>query len=184
MNKAQARQIARERVAAMRDAERADAAQTAARALIDSGLLRGCVLAYLSLPSEMDTQPLLDACLARGCTVYVPVVRGETMRFVRYARDCEMRAGAYGIREPIGAESDAVQIAADVCVTPMAAVDAHGNRAGKGKGYYDRYFAVAPPCVRIGYGYDAQVVDAIDDVGAHDVPMQYLATECGCRELR
>ena len=47
-----------------------------------------------------------------------------------------------------------------VTVTPLLGADKNLNRLGKGKGYYDRYFAKVKT-LRIGLAFDEQIVDDI-----------------------
>lgn len=99
------------------------------------------VLLYSSLPDEPDTHALIRRAAAAGKRVLLPVVTGETtMELREYRGEAEMRRGAFGITEPQGEPfTDYAQI--DLAVIPGVAFDAHGNRLGRGRGYYDRLLA-------------------------------------------
>lgn len=183
MNKAQLRKSIRVAIAAMTDDERRRAADQAAERLLDSGVVRGKVAVYMALPSEMQTRGLIDACLQKGLQVCLPVVCGDDLMWVDYTENTTFEAGAWGIEEPIGPLLTTKQAAFDVCVTPLTAMDRRGNRVGKGKGFYDRALAQSE-CIRVGYGYDCQLVEQIDDVSELDLPMHWIATPSVCKEIR
>ena len=60
---------------------------------------------YLSFGSEVATEGIVRALLARGKKVCVPLVEGGVMRSVPYREPLE--AGAYGILQPEGGEETA-----------------------------------------------------------------------------
>ncbi len=63
----------------------------------------------------------------------------------------------------------------DLVLVPGLAFDAHRNRIGYGRGYYDRFLAqVAAP--RIGLIPDALLVEAVP-VDDHDVPVDLVVTD-------
>ena len=65
----------------------------------------------------------------------------------------------------------------DLVVVPCATGDAQGRRLGYGGGYYDRYLPrTRCPALVLCRG---QLVREGLPVEAHDVPMDYLATEKG-----
>jgi 5-formyltetrahydrofolate cyclo-ligase len=118
-----------------------------------------CVLIYLSMPDELDTSPLLDAAYKRGMTVYAPKVESDTgMRFFRVTPDSSSwTVGAFDIREPAGKPEDVFcfsesckhctpEIGArcknkPLVISPGIAFDREGHRMGRGKGFYDRFYA-------------------------------------------
>jgi len=63
----------------------------------------------------------------------------------------------------------------DVMIVPGLFVDPKGNRLGRGKGYYDRYLAVAqiPLARRIFLGYEFQFITAVPVTDA-DMPVTPL----------
>jgi 5-formyltetrahydrofolate cyclo-ligase len=97
-----------------------------------------CVTAYVSLPSEPPTGPLLAALSDRGCRILVPRIAGERrLDWVEWSPSVDVRPGPWGIAEPVG---PAVALdAAEVLVIPATAADqVTGVRIGQGGGYYDR----------------------------------------------
>lgn len=92
----------------------------------EAGVQRGSwVAAYESMPSEPPTEALLEAFLARGIRVMVPVTLADW--------DLDWRE--VGTETELG--RDAIS-RAQVVFVPAHAVDADGHRIGQGKGCYDR----------------------------------------------
>jgi 5-formyltetrahydrofolate cyclo-ligase len=103
------------------------------------------ILLFLSLPDEIDTAPLLDLALSRGKEVFAPKIERDRIRFFRIA-SCHgpWETGPCGIREPADGLAEAGKGATagpTLIVTPGLAFDRQGRRLGRGKGYYDRFFA-------------------------------------------
>ncbi len=111
------------------------------------------VFIYLSFSSEAPTDKLIETLLEKGFSIYCPRIEEGKMQAAAYGEDFTL--SAWGIREPLG---ELLQGEADFIITPLLAADERGNRLGYGKGYYDRYFAEHPKGVRIGYGYDFQIL--------------------------
>ena len=59
---------------------------------------------------------------------------------------------------------------------PGVAFDKTGARLGYGKGYYDRLLADTR-AMKIGVGYDFQLVDDDIDTDTHDVPVDIVITQ-------
>ena len=123
------------------------------------------ILAYYSLPDEVNTHQLIDDLLADGKTVLLPTVIGEgLMEWHVYSSKSELKNGAFGIGESAGelysgfskytSPSEKQMIA----LVPGVAFDAAGRRLGRGKGYYDRFLATYPNIYKIGVCFDFQKV--------------------------
>lgn len=125
------------------------------------------VLAYYSLPDEVETHVLIDELVAEGKTVLLPkVLDDSTMELRRYKGPQDLCEGAYHIMEPSGEPfTDFSQI--DVALIPGIAFDAQGHRLGRGKGYYDRFLSLLNTQT-IGLCFDFQKVAEVP-VDAHDV---------------
>lgn len=111
---------------------------------------------YNSFGSEADTTGIISRLLKADKRVYLPRVERNRIVAVPYGAT---KKGYCGIEEPLGG---AYNGNIDVTVAPLLAVNARGYRLGYGGGYYDRYFA-ANPTLRIGLGYDFQIVDFTED---------------------
>ena len=142
------------------------------------------VLAYYSLPDEVDTHQLLDDLLAEGKKVLLPkVLDDETMEIRRYTGRHDLQEGILHLMEPIGEPFTAYEDI-DIVVVPGMAFDARGHRLGRGRGYYDRFLiahgvrnavqthctAFLTPCVIIGVCFDFQKVAEVP-TDEYDIPV-------------
>ena len=99
------------------------------------------ILAYYSLPDEVNTHSLVDELLAEGNTVLLPkVVDADTMVICRYTGPHDLQEGVLHLMEPIGEPFTAYENI-DVVIVPGMAFDAQGRRLGRGRGYYDRFLS-------------------------------------------
>jgi 5-formyltetrahydrofolate cyclo-ligase len=102
------------------------------------------VLIYLSMPDELDTSALLDIAFCNNKKVYAPKVESDTsMNFFRVTPDSSSWViGAFDIREPCGKSEDKFNFSGEkvLVVSPGLAFDKKGNRIGRGKGFYDRFY--------------------------------------------
>lgn len=134
------------------------------------------VMAYASVPGELDTAALLDAILSDGKRLalgrcgargWLDAVAVEDWRALRPTR--------YGILEP-GQEEPAMEPGQiDLVLVPGVAFDRQGGRLGQGKGFFDRFLA-RTGAVRAGVALIEQMIPAVP-CEAHDVRMDYLVTE-------
>ena len=139
-------------------------------------LPKGSICIYNPIASEVDTKALIEYfCNVRE--VYLPVVDGEDIALVNVDKDTKYVEGAWGIYEPIGKRLAPQDVRPSVTVTPLLGVDRRLNRLGKGKGYYDRYFAKTDT-FKVGLAYREQVVEKVyaDD---WDKPLDMLITPDG-----
>lgn len=154
------------------------------------------ILAFLSLPGEIDTLSLVDEALGSGKSVGVPRIEAGEIGFVRldpawrnWPRD------RFGIPEPPvdlpylelwapasrGGGQSSVLVA-----TPGLAFSPAGARLGRGKGYYDRFLrrARAEAAARgirfecAGFSYALQVFPELP-MGSEDEGVEWLVNEGG-----
>jgi 5-formyltetrahydrofolate cyclo-ligase len=90
------------------------------------------IASYSPLSSEPDVSEFNDWVLATGRTLCLPRVIGPEIEFAIGKTE----PGSFAIAEPVGDAIDPDLI--DLVLVPALAIDATGNRLGKGKGYYDR----------------------------------------------
>ncbi len=103
-----------------------------------------CVLAFLSLPRELDTRPIIFAARAAGKPVAVPRIQGDDLVFhYMGSESAPLHKGLLGIREPDPSwpafDPQAITGESILVVTPGLAFDRRGCRLGRGKGFYDRF---------------------------------------------
>lgn len=147
------------------------------RRLLDQPAVRHAqvVMAYASLPDEVQTDTLLADLLAAGKTVLLPkVVDGEEMEVRQYTGANDLAEGAFHIMEPVGPRFTTLEHIA-VVIVPGMAFDAAGHRLGRGRGYYDRFLQQLPPStLKIGVCYPFQMMDSVPSE-PHDVVMDTVA---------
>ena len=105
------------------------------------------VMAYYSLPDEVNTHQLIDDLVAEGKTVLLPkVLDTTTMELRLYTGPHDLAPGPFGILEPTGPHYSPSSLLTppssktiDVALIPGVAFDALGHRLGRGRGYYDRF---------------------------------------------
>lgn len=128
------------------------------------------VLAYHSLPDEVDTHALIGRWYVRK-VILLPVVCGDTLCLRRYAGPGQTRTGCFHIEEPTG--DDFINYEAiDLALVPGMAFDAAGHRLGRGRGYYDRLFShpAFSAVYKIGLCFDFQLLPQVP-VESTDVPV-------------
>ena len=172
------------------------AAREAAAVAIADAVLRfvpePCrVAVYESLPDEPPTGRLVEALLAAGHEVIVPIVLEDFSLEWRYAvpgasgDDATVRRPGHGGHEPDADErqrwlgTDALATC-DLVVTPGLSVDSHGTRLGQGGGCYDRALLhrdPSAPVVTLLHEGEQSELDLPAD--AHDVPVDGYVTTTG-----
>lgn len=130
------------------------------------------ILMYHSLADELDSRGLLKKW-HRSKRFYLPRVNGVNLDILPFDPD-RLEEGAFHIMEPTGAATTPLS-AIELIIVPAVAYDVRGHRVGRGKGFYDRLLADAK-ALKIGVGYDFQVVDEID-AEPHDVGVDVIITE-------
>ena len=112
-SKARMRADIRAARAARSAAERAAVADAiAVRALTLLPDEPGSVSAYLSLPTEPGTDPLIASVRAAGHAILVPRIDGRDLQWVSLSTDAVLGTGPLGIREPQGPAMDEVELPA------------------------------------------------------------------------
>lgn len=121
---------------------------------------------YLGVDGEVDLGTIVEHARSSGKAVFVPVLAQNGLRFVETDPCRTLLRNRFGIPEPMdGRRID--PRALDVVLAPLVAFDAHGNRLGMGKGYYDRSFRFlksrrcwCKPKL-IGIGFDFQRIELL-----------------------
>ena len=141
------------------------------------------VAAYVSVGSEPGTGLLLDALVAAGKRVLLPVVLpGLDLDWAVYEGRDRLAPAVRGLLEPTGPRLGREAIAqADVVLVPGLAVSPTGERLGQGGGCYDRALT------RITPGTPVAVVVYDDELGLpvptdpHDLRVGFALTAGGVR---
>ena len=136
--------------------------------------MAGTVAAYYSAGAEPDTRGLVFALWKRGTYVLLPLLRPDgDLDWASYEGPDSMVPGPRGLLEPSEPPRGPQAVArADVVLAPALAVDAAGNRLGRGGGSYDRALArVGPLIPLIALLYDDELLDRVP-AEPHDTPVR------------
>ncbi|MDF1605923.1 5-formyltetrahydrofolate cyclo-ligase [Nocardioides sp. YIM 152315] len=142
--------------------------------------------AYVSTADEPGTGLLLDHLRAAGKRVILPVLLPDAdLDWAVYRGPEDLLAARFGLLEPVGERLGLGAVAtADVVLVPGLAVDARGNRLGRGGGSYDRALGRVPvgtvTCVLL---YDDEVGVEVP-VEPHDRAVTHVASPSGVVRLR
>ena len=136
-----------------------------------------CVAVYHPIGSELDTGPLVEALVARGVDICLPVTLAADapMIFRHWTPGDPLEADLAGVPAPFPLAGTVVP---DLILAPLLAFDGEGRRLGQGGGHYDRTFSALPEAIRIGLAYSGQQVDALP-FEPHDVALHGVLTETG-----
>jgi 5-formyltetrahydrofolate cyclo-ligase len=160
--------------------EERDALATAITRRVEAipGFLDAKVLAlYAPIGTEVDVTALARRALARGVRLAYPrVVRGE--RKLAYARGEPGRlvSGELGTFEPPPGAPELPLSEIDCVIVPGVGFSTDGHRLGRGGGHYDATLAGMPRALRIGVGFDVQLVPKLPHE-PHDEPLDAIATD-------
>ena len=140
----------------------------------------GSVMAYISKPPEVNTDPLVLSLIARGTRVIVPIIERETVSLrLSYLEDpAVLVESTFHVPEPVGHEIPARPDEIGVAIIPLLAFDRQGNRLGYGAGYYDRFLAANPHLKTIGVAFSCQEMPDLPGEPT-DIRMNMVLTESG-----
>lgn len=139
------------------------------------------LLVYMHRGSEVQTDGIIDYGLMLGKRVFVPRVAGKEMIFHEIRDRKECTPGYMGIPEPpeaapVFAHEKNMKREDTLIILPGLAFDTGGGRLGYGGGFYDRYLAVCPVCIKMGIAYDFQYVEEVAK-DERDIPVDILITD-------
>jgi 5-formyltetrahydrofolate cyclo-ligase len=137
----------------------------------------GTIAAYYSVGTEPDTRGLLFALWKRGSYVVLPVLLPDgDLDWASYEGPDSLSPGPRGLLQPAEPVRGTGTIArADVVLVPSLAVDARGQRLGRGGGSYDRALArVGPQVPTIALLYDSELLSRVP-AEEHDQPVRAVA---------
>lgn len=178
--KAELREKAFRRRAALGEAYRRNAADLAARQFFSGVPIgpAGAVACYWRIRDEIDCLPILTRLMEQGQPVCLPAVTAPDapLQLRLWEPGTELQPAGYGTLAP-GDLAPVVEPA--ILIIPVVGFDAMGTRLGYGGGYYDRTLAaLRQRPLRVGLAFAAQEVETIPR-GPHDVPLDMVVTEEG-----
>lgn len=184
----QNRQQLRTEIRRRRMALTASEQQQAATALVKRVLGQPTLMAqqhvalYLSNDGEINTAPLIQALLAAGKNLYLPVLHpfaSGYLLFQHYQAQTPLQPNRFGIAEPVLNCAEVKPVPElEVIFTPLVAFDSQGQRLGMGGGFYDRTLAQLPvnhTTAIVGLAHSCQQVAAVP-VEPWDQPLDAIVT--------
>ena len=142
------------------------------------GFLGAKVVAlYAPLGTEADPGEIARRAVERGVTLVYPRVSRSDRRlsFARSAPDA-LLPGPVGALEPSPVAPEVPLGEIDCVVVPCLAFSSDGLRLGRGGGYYDATLPAMPRALRVGLGFEAQLVPELPRE-PHDAPLDAIVTE-------
>ncbi len=137
------------------------------------------IMAFLSMPGEVNTSYIIKHAFAAGKRVLVPKVnwKKQTMKAVELkSLDHPLETVKLGLKEPLDAETVKVG-EIDLIIVPGLAFDEKLNRLGRGGGFYDRYLSKENcKAVKCGIAFELQVTTNIPTT-ENDRSIDLLVTE-------
>jgi len=130
---------------------------------------------YWPFRAEFDPRPLVDAIVATGRQVALPVVveRKSPLEYRAWAPGEALVSGIWDIPVPGKREI----VIPSMVLAPVVGFDRAGYRLGYGGGYFDRTLATLDPRPRaIGVGFAMQEIETIYPQ-SFDIPMDLVVTE-------
>ena len=136
------------------------------------------IFCYIGTDREIDTKALLNAALADGKRLALPLCVGKGIMEGREIRSLgDLVNGKFDIPAP-GPNCPLVEPEAfDLVIVPCSTGNAKGQRLGYGGGFYDRYLGKTS-CPKALLCREKLVKENIP-VEEHDLVMDYLVTENG-----
>ncbi|MHC4443491.1 MAG: 5-formyltetrahydrofolate cyclo-ligase [Planctomycetota bacterium] len=143
------------------------------------------IMVFLSLPTEVDTTPLVHHAWRNRKQVLAPKVNWEQRRMLPieiHSLSDNLSESSLGIREPAnGVPMPIVNIG--MVIVPGIGFDQHGNRIGRGRGFYDRFLAHEGwQGVSCGLAMEEQVVEEVP-MSEHDMGIDMLVTDAAVRRF-
>ncbi|GAA5032311.1 5-formyltetrahydrofolate cyclo-ligase [Microbacterium fluvii] len=157
------------------------AASTGVRAQLDALVDRlgaRSVSCFLSTPTEPDTRAFIDAAVARGIRVLLPITREDgLLDWAVASQEADVTEGLFGMPEPVGELLSPIAINdVDLMIIPAAAVDVHGMRLGWGRGYFDKTIGSIEGCPDVyAVVFDSEILDEVPS-DVHDQPVDGVVT--------
>ena len=130
------------------------------------------VMLYYPIHREADVLELAER--HQDKTFFLPVTHRRSVEVRRYEYGDRLHKGRFGIPEPKGR---GYKGRIDMIIIPGIAYDHECNRLGRGGGYYDRFLRHYSNTLKVGVGYDFQLLDEVIPTGPFDRSVDIVVTE-------
>lgn len=140
---------------------------------------------YWAMAEEVDTQPIIKLCKARGKRLWLPVINSSSYRrppllFRQFVPGItRVKPNRFGIPEPTGKKGTGqTGDSLDLVLVPLVAFNETCDRIGMGAGYYDRTFPrdrLPLSTALLGLAFECQ--KAAFTPQRHDTPLHGIITE-------
>lgn len=182
MEKKELRRFIRQKLAEHCPQERAAKGMQICQYVQNSELFQNTsvVMAFLPMVEEVDTVPIILHAWQQGKTIVVPKILDQRhiIPIEIQSLDTGVEIDRYGLRNPISEIPFAFE-EIDLVLTPGLGFDRRGNRLGRGRAYYDRFFSNPKlRAIRWALTFSFQVLDRIP-VDERDMPVDAIVTETG-----
>jgi len=136
------------------------------------------IAGYVAMGGEVDPRGVLERAWSDGRVVALPRVDWErgSMDLARAPDDGPLEESGMGFMQPT---SDAPVVDPDgvsIVLVPSVALSEDGWRLGMGKGYYDRLLPRIPRALRVGLGFEFQLLAEVPHT-AGDERMDVVVTD-------
>ncbi|MFQ5415358.1 MAG: 5-formyltetrahydrofolate cyclo-ligase [Phycisphaerae bacterium] len=144
------------------------------------------IMVFLSLPTEIDTQPIVLRAWQDRKRVLAPKVSWSQRRMMPVeirSLTGDLAVSSMGVREPTSGIPIPIPLI-DLVIVPGLAFDEFGNRLGRGRGFYDRFLAhpefAGVACALV---FETQVLPSIP-AGPLDRSVDMIVTDKTVRRLK
>jgi len=150
-------------------------------------LLCRSVALYSPIQNEVETGEIRDHALVTGKNVFFPRSGSkDALELIQIGAATELSLGRFGILEPTGEKRLAGRNQEELVVfVPGVVFDLHGNRLGRGRGWYDRVIKELSGAILVALAYDFQIADEVP-AEEWDQKVHYVITErsvIDCRSI-
>jgi 5-formyltetrahydrofolate cyclo-ligase len=134
------------------------------------------IMFYLSLPTEVPTDEMIERALSEGKRIAVPCIKEGNIFPSLLISLSQTEVGRFGIREPKKKKFISPK-ELGLVVVPGCGFDLKGHRIGFGKGFYDRFLSELKENIPlVALAFEIQIVEEIPS-DRWDVQMNYIVTE-------
>lgn len=136
------------------------------------------IMAFVSLPGEVQLAPLVEAAWDAGKTVATSAMTDDFQDIEprRWDRGAELEESGKGFEQPLRSAPAVVREAVDLVVVPALAIDGEGHRLGYGGGFYDRLLPSLTRGTRVGVIFDFELMTELPRQ-PWDVPVHAVVTD-------